>query len=108
MKRILIFVVLIAPTLNLYADDKPKIYSFINKEIFLSNTWAGETITLIKENDKYFIIRQILRSGLPGGPKLRYQAKLHSDYQIRFSKIMSSDIVPKNNVAEAIGIIYCR
>ncbi len=100
MKRILIFAVLIVSALNLYAEDRPKIYSLINKEIFISNTFAGETIALVKEDDEHFINRQILRSGLQGGPESKYQVKFNSDFQIRFSKIMSSDINPKNTISE--------
>jgi len=101
MKRILIILaVLIVSTFNLYADDRPKIYSLINKEIFISNNWAGETVTLVKENDKYFIIRKILRSGLPGGSILKYPVNFDSDYQIRFSKIISLDIDRKNTISE--------
>ena len=72
MKRFLISILLIVPALNLYADDRPKIYSLINKQIFLSNAWAGETITLIKENNEYYVIRTIFGSGLPVIGKIKF------------------------------------
>jgi hypothetical protein len=107
MKKICILSVLIVFTFNSYADDRPKVYSLLNKTIFISNNWAGETITLVKENDEYFIIRQILGSGRPVVAKLKYQVKFYSDYQIRFSKIISSDIDRKNTFSEEfiLGII---
>ncbi len=103
MKNILIFTIIIAlvfSAIPLYADDRPTAYSLLNKRIFISNTWAGETITLVKENNEYFIVRQILRSGLPGGPSIKYQVKFNSDYQIAFSKIISSDVKLKNSIPE--------
>ena len=100
MKKVSVLAVIIAASINLYAADRPRIYSLINKEIFLNNTFAGETITLVKENDDYFVIRQILRSGLPGGPTLKYEIEFYSDYQIRFSKIISSEINSKDSRSE--------
>lgn len=101
LKRILIFVALIVVSVsNLNADDRPKIYSLINKKIFISNSFAGETVTLTKENGEYYIVRQILRSGLPGGPKLKYRVKFNSYYQIQFSKIISSEISEKSTKSE--------
>ncbi len=79
---VLIFLLL---SVNVYADNRPSIYSLIDKEIFIKNNWAGETITLKEKNNELFIIRKILRSGVTGGPKYKYSTQLKSKYQIRFS-----------------------
>lgn len=100
MKRILILAFLFFINFNLHADERPQIYSLINKSIFVNNGWAGETFTLIKENNDFFIIRQKLRSGLPGGPIMKYQVNFYSDYQIRFSKIINSELKQKDSIPE--------
>ena len=87
MKRnlTLLLIFLLYCTLAVYSQDKrPKIKDYLNKEIILKDNWAGQSITLIKENSKYLIIRKIFGSGVPVAGSIKYEVRFNSDYQIAF------------------------
>lgn len=85
MKKIIFTIILTLLALNGYADNRMKIYSLIDMPIVVSTTFSGQSFTLIKEENKYFIIRHFLPSGMKEGPKKRYAVVFPSDYQLRFS-----------------------
>jgi len=86
-KITLILILLIYCTLAVYSQDKrPKIKDYLNKEIIIKDHWAGQSITLIKENNKYLIIRKIFGSGVPVAASFKYEVKFNSEYQIAFPK----------------------
>ena len=89
MKRnlTLLLIFLLYCTQAVYSQDKRlKIKDYLNKEIILKDNWAGQSITLIKENNKYLIIRKIFGSGVPVAGSFKYEVKFNSDYQIAFPK----------------------
>jgi hypothetical protein len=67
-------------------DERPKIINYLNKEIILKDRWAGQSITLIKEQNKYYILRKIFGSGVPVAGTFKYEIEFNSDYQITFPK----------------------
>jgi hypothetical protein len=89
LKKILIFISLLSICFTGYADDRPTIYSLINKKIFISDNFAGQSITLVKELNKYYIIRDFFGSGIPIINTLKYSVEFNSNYQIRFSNVIN-------------------
>ena len=71
-----------------YAQGKrPKIKDFLNQEVKVTNSFAGESMTLIKEGRNYFVLRKIFGSGLPVIREYKYYVAFNSDYKISFSDI---------------------
>lgn len=88
MKKIAVMIIFVLVFLNLNAEERQNIYSLLNKEIFISDGFAGQSITLIKESDKYYIIRTYFGSGVPVISKVKYSVDFTSDHQLRFSRII--------------------
>jgi len=90
MNKILILFVaalfLTGPILSQETDKKIKDY--VNIEIIIDNNLAGESLTLVKEKDNYFIIRKILGSGTEVIKTLKYAVDFKSDYRVDFSEII--------------------
>jgi hypothetical protein len=83
----LLLIFLIYCTLTAYSQDKrPKIKDYLNKEIIIKDRFAGQSITLIKEQNKYLILRKIFGSGVPVAGSFKYEVEFNSDYQIAFPK----------------------
>ena len=80
-------------------ESRKEIKDYVNTEIFLENSWAGESMTLVKENKKYYIIRKIFGSGIPIVGTIKYLVTFNSDYQIEFSQI--TEVV--NYESESLG-----
>jgi hypothetical protein len=79
-------------TLNVASQDsRKKIIDYINIEIYLDNGFAGESLTLIQEKKKYFIVRKIFGSGVPKLGTFKYLVKFNSDWQIDFWEIIHSE-----------------
>jgi len=89
-RKIVFIILLIINTSVLTADDRPKIDSILNQAIIIKDGWAGQSIVLIKEMDRYFIIRRYFGSGVPVVATIKYEANITSDYQVRFSKIVET------------------
>ncbi len=93
-------------------DKSQKIIDFLNQEIIINDTFSGQSITLIKENNDYFIMRKFYGSGVPVIGKLKYRVNFTSDYQITFSDIVEGNKVIKNkeefllNVEEKVLALY--
>jgi hypothetical protein len=73
------------------------IYAIVNKEILLEDHWAGQSLTLVYENNKYVLLRKIFGSGRPVIYTKKYDIEFNSDYVIETSgdpetfKIMARD-----------------
>ena len=95
-----LLLVLIACSLPAQTHDKrAKIKDYLNQEILIIDRFAGQSITLIKENHDYYIVRKIFGSGLPVIGTAKYKVVFNSDYQISFSEIAesSSDSLNSSN-----------
>ncbi len=77
-------------------DKSQKIIDFLNQEIIINDTFSGQSITLIKENNDYFIMRKFFGSGVPIIGNLKYKVNFISDFQITFSEIVEENKVIKN------------
>lgn len=73
-------------------DPRPKITDYLNKEIRIVDNFAGQSFTLIKEDNTYFIIRKFFGSGVPVIGSSKYKVVFDSDYQISFSEIVESSM----------------
>ncbi len=91
MKRILIFIVMIFLNGVLFSAEENLVKSILNKEIIISDNWAGQSMTLIKEQNDYFIIRKIFGSGVPVVSEMRYKVKIESTSQLRFSELIVNE-----------------
>jgi hypothetical protein len=80
-------------------DNKVKIKDYLDHEIQIIDRFAGQSITLIKEKQDYYIVRKIFGSGRPVVATVKYKVVFNSDYQITFSEIAdsSSDGLSSNN-----------
>src|SRR5674476_79079 len=80
-------------------DNRAKIKDYLNQEILIIDRFAGQSITLIKEKQDYYIVRKIFGSGLPVVATVKYNVVFNSDYQITFSEIVdaSSDSLNSSN-----------
>ncbi len=99
----LLFIICIGYSISASIQDKrAKITDYLNKEIRIVDNFAGQSITLIKENNNYYIHRKFHGSGLPEIGSLKYKVVFNSDYQISFSEIVktSSESLLGNNNEE--------
>ncbi len=75
----------------------------------LNDTWAGQSIELVRENNNYYIYRKIYGSGVPYIGIIKYKAIINSEYKITFSEIIS---IPENIIEmynrNEIFEIFCR
>lgn len=69
-------------------DNRPKIKEFVDQQIIVKDSWAGQSFTLKKENREYFIQRDIFGSGVPIILSIKYKVVFNSKYQIEFSEII--------------------
>ncbi len=65
-------------------DTRAKINDYLGKEIRLDDGWTGQSMTLLKENDDYIILRKYFGSGRPVLGTLKYKVVFKSDYMIEF------------------------
>jgi len=108
MKKIAIilsaFVFIVATTVaqdKVNSNKRAKIKDYLNLVIGIEDNFAGQSISLIKENKDYFVYRQYNGSGLPIIGFAKYKVVFDSDYQITFSEIIDvshSDFRKKNEV----------
>jgi hypothetical protein len=73
-------------------DNRAKIKDFVDKEIQILDTFSGQSITLIKENREYFILRKFFGSGVPIIGTVKYKVDFNSPYQITFSEMIETSI----------------
>ena len=87
----ILFLVLVACSLPAQTNDnRAKIKGYLDHEIQIINRFAGQSITLIKEKQDYYIVRKIFGSGMPVVATVKYKVVFNSDYQITFSEIAES------------------
>lgn len=93
MKRLFVLttVILITSFTLVAQDSKKEIKDFVNIELQLDNGWAGESLTLIEEKKKFFIIRKIFGSGVSIAETYKYAVKFHSPSLIEFWEIVSHE-----------------
>lgn len=68
------------------ADKRTKIKSFVEQELVIEDTFAGQSFTLKKEDNEFIMVRKIFGSGRPIVAEIIYDVKFESDYQLTFSK----------------------
>jgi hypothetical protein len=94
MKKIVFFCGLIfSSTLYLYSQNiiqNNNIYDILDKWIILDDNWAGQSFTLVYENEDYYIYRRIFGSGVAVRGIIKYNVIFDSDYRITFSEIVSA------------------
>lgn len=84
-KTIFTVVILISLSLSsLQADDRPTVYSLVGKPVVVSDGWAGQSFTLMREGAEYYILRDIFGSGLPVIDTLKYRVSFAGEYRILF------------------------
>ena len=105
-KKLFLFMALIFCVLPIFSQDN--IYDIINKEIVLHDNFAGQSITMVVENDSYYIYRNIFGSGIPIIGTIKYSVIFNSEYKITFSEIISisENIIEWHNRNEIFEIIY--
>ena len=89
IKVILCFVLCMLCAATTIARDRDKratIKDYLNQEILIADVFAGQSITLVRENNEYFILRKYFGSGTPVIDSTKYKAAFNSDYQIEFGK----------------------
>jgi hypothetical protein len=79
-------------------DTRAIIKDYLNQEIRIEDNFSGESITLIKENKDYYILRKFFGSGVPVIGTTKYKVVFNSDYQIAFSEIVETS--GENSIGE--------
>lgn len=96
---ILLIIVCLVNSINTQAqDNRTKIKEYVGKEIQIVDNFSGQSITLIKEDKEYYIIRKFFGSGLPVVGTIKYKVKFESDYQISFSEITEKSFDSKDSI----------
>ncbi|MDR0306537.1 MAG: hypothetical protein LBI42_06840 [Chitinispirillales bacterium] len=94
-----VFCILCAATTTA-RDSRAKIKDYLNQEILIIDNFAGQSITLIRENKDYFILRKYFGSGIPLIGSIKYEVVFNSNYQITFSEVIDSSNVDLINTNE--------
>ena len=88
-KLILLFVItLFSSNLVTAQETKKNIKDYVDTEITIENNWAGESLTLVKEKDTYFVTRKIKGSGVEVAKTLKYAVDFKSAYRVDFSEVV--------------------
>ena len=87
---VLLLVLIACSFPSLIQDNRAKIIDYLDQEIQIVDRFAGQSITLVKEKQDYYIVRKIFGSGRPVVAKVKYKVVFNSDYQITFSEIADS------------------
>ena len=93
-------------------DDDPvqgftasNIHDIINKELVLFNDFAGESLTLVYEDNEYFLIRKLFGSWVDVIAEVRYNVLFHNDYHIESSDGISLTLDIPYTLIETFEII---
>lgn len=90
-KILLIFILCIGFGVCIQAqDNRAKIKDFVDKEVQIIDTFSGQSITLIKENREYYILRKFFGSGVQIIGTVKYKVDFNSPYQITFSEMVET------------------
>lgn len=101
MKKILFILLLTTITMKLFSQENQLIPLILNKEIHIDNNWTGQSLTLIKENNNYFLLRKQFGSGVPIVAEYTYDIKYKTQKEIETGKIIR--IVPNNSALILTG-----
>jgi hypothetical protein len=83
--------------------------SILYKEIVLNYGFAGQSLTLVYENNNYYIYRNIYGSGVPIIGTIKYNVILNSEHKITFFEIIEiSENIENDYVKNETFEIYCR
>jgi hypothetical protein len=85
MKTILSLVLFFIVTF--FAFSQNNVYTLLNREIVVYDTFAGQSFTLVYENNNYFIYRRIFGSGIPVVGTIVYNIVFDSLYKITFYEV---------------------
>lgn len=78
-------------------NKKAKIKDYLNKEIMIEDNFSGQSITLIKENNGYVILRKFFGSGVNLAGESKYVAVFDSEYQLTFSDLVETSLSKSMN-----------
>ena len=67
-------------------DSRLKLKEYVNREIYIPTSFAGQSITLIKEAKDYYILRKVFGSGVAVLETIKYKVNFDSKYQIKYSE----------------------
>jgi hypothetical protein len=91
MKKILLPAIILISLLCLnLTDARIKIKDLLNKGIFVEDDFTGQSFTIVKENENYYVIREIFGSNEPVFCVIKYKAKLQSDQLLLFSEVIKT------------------
>jgi len=97
--KFIILLLSVIPFLS-FADNSLTFDSIIDKEIYIADGFAGQSITLIKELNEYFIVRKRFGSGVPVIATIKYAVEFCGRNQIHFSEVLEQDGGNINNIRE--------
>ena len=93
-RRICLLLFLFTNIFYAYSQNiENNIFDIINKEIVINNGFAGESITLVKEADNYYIYRRVFGSGVPYIGIIKYNVRIINLWEINSYEI---DIISEN------------
>ena len=107
MNKIILFILLFFVIFPVFSQNT--IYNLLNKEIVIHDNWAGQSFTLVQENDNYYIYRRIFGSGVAYIGTIVYNVTFDSEYKITFFEIFTiseniKDRYNKNEIFELYSI----
>lgn len=106
MKVVLCVVFCIVCILTTNAQSRrAEMKDYLNQELWVTDRLAGQSITLVKENEDYFILRKYFGSGVPVTGTIKYKVVCMSQYQIAFSEIADASHV--NLIHRGENFILC-
>ena len=81
----LLLAIALLPATIQAADQRLPVTSLLSQEIIIEDNFAGQSITLLNENGRYIILRQIFGSGVPVIEAMKYTVTFNSDFQLSFN-----------------------
>ena len=82
------------------------VFDLINKNIVINDNWAGQSFTVVIENENYYIYRKIFGSGVPYIGTIVYNAIIESDYKLIFYEIINISENIKNEYNNELFELY--
>ena len=93
MKKKLFIFLLFYINIVFACSQNNNIYSILNREIVIHDNLAGQSFTLVYEDNNYHIYRNIFGSGVPSIGRIKYAVIFNSEHKITFYEIIS---IPEN------------
>jgi len=78
-------------------NNEHSIFDILNKEIVINNGFAGESLTLVYESNKYYLYRRIFGSGVPYIGTIKYNVTINNIYELTAMRIeeISENIITR-------------